>query len=447
MSANASHRFRGRVLRGEVLWSLISTNSVSKETRMNQPHIDIVPVRGALRSDADTTLDILLRIASPEVQTQVLRPALNLGLVLDRSGSMAAENKMGYAKEAAVFAVQQLLPTDRVSVTIFDDVVETIVPNEPAVHKERIVDRIQRVGSRNSTALHAGWTEGGKQVRQNLIAGGLNRVLLLSDGLANVGVTNSDAIATDVNQLAQEGVSTTTIGVGDDYNEDLMEAMARSGEGNYYYVESPRQLPEMFQAELRELMDTIGESVRLGIEPREGTTVAEVLNDLDRLPGGYLKLPNLVSGMTLFVLIRLTVAPAAGEREVCRFRLAWNAPKQALPQELTASLCLPAVDAAVWESLAENLEVRERVALLLIARCKKAAARCSELGDNEGAAQHLAEARKILASAPPTEEMRREEEALAEIEEYLKEGADLKLRKRSKSQAYLAQRSKPFHHF
>ena len=148
---------------------------------------------------------------------------------------------MNYAREAAIFAIEQLLPTDRVSITIFDTKVETLAPNAPAVDKGRLVALVREIEPRGSTALHDGWQEGGTQVRQNLVAGGLNRVLLLSDGIANVGLCEPDALATAASRLAAEGVSTTTLGLGDDYNEDLLEAMAQSGDGNYYYVEHPSQ--------------------------------------------------------------------------------------------------------------------------------------------------------------------------------------------------------------
>src|SRR5205807_7762864 len=115
---------------------------------------------------------------------------------------------------------------------------------------------LQEIQPRNTTALHGGWREGGQQAREHLVPGGLNRVLLLSDGLANVGETNADVIATDVNRLAREGVGTTTLGVGDDYNEDLLTAMATSGGGKYYHIEPPQQLPDLSQTELRGLVPT-----------------------------------------------------------------------------------------------------------------------------------------------------------------------------------------------
>src|SRR5262249_19875682 len=158
---------------------------------------------------------------------------------------------------------------------------------------------------------------------------------------ANVGETNPDAIATDVNRLARQGVSTTTMGLGDDYNEDLLEAMAQSGDGNYYYIESPKQLADIFQTELQGLMATFGNKVSLGVHPQGDVTVADVLNDLDRLPTGRLKLPNLIAGMPVLVLVRLSVPPMTGERELCRFRLAWDAPKEAGRQKVVSALRLP----------------------------------------------------------------------------------------------------------
>ncbi len=404
---------------------------------MKQPLLEIIPLRPAACSEHPVLLDTLVRVTPPEPEEKLGRPALNLGLVLDRSGSMAGANKMDFARQAAVYAVEQLLATDRVSVTAFDDAVETVVPNTPAEDKGRIVELIRAVCPRNTTALHGGWKEGAWQVGRHLLAGGLNRVLLLSDGLANVGQTNPDAIAADVGRLAREGVSTTAMGVGDDYNEDLLEAMARSGDGNYYYIESPAQLPDIFQSELKGLMALFGNTVSLGVETVGGAAVVDVLNDFDRIPAtGRLKLPNLIAGMPIPVVVRLNVPPAEGVREVCRFRLAWNAPERPGRQTLTASLSLPSVRAAAWEALAVNVEVQERTVLLLVARLKKAAVASLRRGDRGAAERHLKEARELLSTLPDSPEVRREAEALTVIETHWRSGAMGKFFKHAHYQAH-----------
>ena len=381
------------------------------------PRIELIPARQAVCSDASVVLDVLVRITPPQPEVHFPRAPLNLGLVLDRSGSMAGMKKMPFAREAAAFAVKQLLLTDRVSITVFDDVVETIVPGGPAADKPGLVRRIELIEPRGSTDLHGGWAEGGRQAEAGLVSGGVNRVLLLSDGLANVGVVDPNTIAAEARGLAARGVGTTTMGVGDGYNEDLMEAMARAGDGHYYYIESPAQLVDIFQTEMQGLMDTLGQKVSLGLEPKDGAAVTDVLNDLEKAPTGRLMLPNLVVDMPVYVVVRLKLPPSRAGTTLLEVRLAWDAPRGGGRRVLRATLGgLPAVPMAAWSALPEDPDVRAQVALLMIARAQKEAARAAERGDHAQTREWLGTARDWAATAPASPEVTAEIEALQALE-------------------------------
>ena len=404
---------------------------------MTEPRIELIPARPAVCSDATVVLDVLVRITPPQPEVHFPRPPLNLALVLDRSGSMAQAKKMPFAREAAAFAVQQLLPTDRVSVVLFDDVVEVLAAGGPAADKSGLVRRIQHVQPRGSTDLHGGWAEGGRQAEAGLVPGGVNRVLLLSDGLANVGVVAPDTIAAEARGLAARGVGTTAMGVGDDFNEDLLESMALAGDGQYYYIESPVQLVDIFQTELQGLMATLGQKVSLGLEPAGGAAVIDVLNDLEKTPTGRLMLPNLVVDMPVLVVVRLKLTPSPAVATGLQVRLAWDAPRDGGRRVLRAALGgLPAVSMAEWSALPEDPDVREQVALLMVARAQKEAARSAERGDIPGTREWLAAARGAAAAVPSSPEIKAEMAALDDLEVALEAGKDQAFVKYAKYRSY-----------
>jgi Ca-activated chloride channel family protein len=409
---------------------------------MTTPLIQLVPLRQAVSTERDATLDVLVRISAPAHARPVTRPALNLGLVIDRSGSMDGD-KMAFARQAAAFAVEQLLPTDRVSVVVFDDEVRTLVPSTPVEARGPILDAIRRIEPGGSTALHEAWRQGGLQVSQFLDRTRLNRVIVLSDGLANVGETNPDVIATDVSRLASLGVSTTTMGVGDDYAEDMMAAMAKSGDGNYYYIQSPHQLPAIFGSELQGLMSLAGHTVSLGITGRGGAVVVDVLNDLEKTTSGRYKLANLVAGAPIEVVVRLKVPPQADSAEVLSVRLAWNAPEAGDRRVAHAELRLPAVPEAQLVEFPFDPEVQRQATLLMTARAREEAVRHLDAGNAEAARDTLRRAMAPVAAAPAAPAMAKELASLQELEAEIATGSTARARKRATFDSYARKSSRP----
>ncbi len=407
------------------------------------PKLQIVPSRQAVATDAGIALDVLIRVVPPAPEVHVLRPPINLGLVLDHSGSMASGRKIEHAREAAAFAVRSLLPTDRVSVTIFDDEVTTLIASTPATDKDRIERKIRGIEPDGSTALHAGWAEGSRQVLAHRDPRGLNRVLLLSDGLANVGLTDPQAITDEVKGALAHGASTTAIGVGDDYNEDLLEAMAAAGDGNYYYVESSKQLADLFQTELQGLMATTGKRVSLGIEPRPGVAVLDVLNDLPKNPNGRLMLPNLAVGMPVDVVVRLAVSEMRRGGEILGVRLAWDEPGHEGRRSLRVAMKLVAIHKADWDKLEVSKPVAEAVALLEVARLKKRATEANDRGDRSGSAELLGQAKGVAAAAPATAATQAEILAISQLETALDKNLDAAFRKSARYQNYTRSRNRP----
>lgn len=411
---------------------------------MNDPTLVVVPARAARRASSASELHILIRLCPPTIEAPPSRPSLNLGLVIDRSGSMGDGRKMPYAIRAAQFAVEQLLPTDRVSVTTFDDRIETIVPNQPAANKSGIVAQIGQVHPRGSTALHGGWAEGVAQVEKGKLRDGLNRVLLLSDGLANCGLTAPDQIATEVHRARGRGVSTTTLGVGDDYNEDLMQAMATSGDGNYYFIDDPKNLPELFGAELSGLLATVGTNVTLRLEPQNGATVEKILNDLPHVDDQSVRLSNLILGMPIEVVVKLKAPAGPGVAELLRVRAEWDSTGEAARKSVAKSVILPSVPDDEWDASTENSEVRERVALLEAARLKQEVAHAMACGDVVGTRARLSGAREFLAASPVGSEALAEEYAqLQFLEEDLAAGALTRGTKRAKWFSHNRNQSRP----
>ncbi len=221
-------------------------------------------------------------IDTPEKETSNRSP-LNLAIVIDRSGSMHGD-KLTRAKQAAEYVLDRLTERDRVSLVIYDSVVDTIAPSDLATtnHIRRCKSALREVFPGGTTALFDGWATGCDQIADFIQPGSLpdeapngsgrrlvaSRVLLLTDGLANVGLTDSPAICEHVSALFERGISTSTFGIGADFDEDLLSDMADAGRGRFYYIEHAGLIPDAFRQEFGDLASVVASNATLTLELR-----------------------------------------------------------------------------------------------------------------------------------------------------------------------------------
>src|SRR5918999_1533300 len=205
------------------------------------------------------------------------REPVNIGFVLDRSGSMGGA-KIGFARQAVVEAIGALHDRDRFSVVAYDDRVDVVVPNQLADEEGRRAARrrIEAIEARGRTDLLEGWMRGCEQVAGHQVAGDVNRVLLLSDGLANVGVTDHVELERHAAELRARGLRTDTFGVGGDFDEKLLEAMAMAGGGHSYFIEQEVQIRDFITSAVGEALDVVARDVRLEVSVPDGVLIEPI---------------------------------------------------------------------------------------------------------------------------------------------------------------------------
>jgi len=233
-------------------------------------------------------------------------------LVLDRSGSMNGKPIQG-AKEAAQVAIRNLRPNDMFSVVVFGSAASTLVPLQAATNKQSFLQAVSEIQSGGSTNLTGGWMLG----RDELLkapAGHTRRVLLLSDGHLNVGITEPAQVRQIVTDgLEQGAIRTSSLGFGDGYNEDLLAEVATVTGGVFYDAVSPEKFPAIFNAELDGLQKLSTQNVRLRLKRLDFCEEYVPLGEYPSvsLPDGRQEFAvgDLVSGEERIVVFALSVLP------------------------------------------------------------------------------------------------------------------------------------------
>lgn len=349
------------------------------------------------------------------------RAPVNVSLVLDRSGSMAGA-PLHAAREAAVGLVQRLAVDDVVSVVAYDNEVEVVAPPATGTEQAHLTERIRQIGPRGSTNLSGGWLRGRDLVARGTRDGGVDRVILLTDGLANVGITDPDALVGLCRSAAGTGITTTTVGFGTGYDEDLLRAMAEAGGGATYYIERPDQAAGVFEEELEGLTSLAAQNARVEIRPGAHADFIQVVHGYPSHAEGNaltVEVGDVYAREPRRILMEFLLKPEAGDvelAEVGRLTVTAHVLMEGGGVELqtvTLPIALSPVDGGSVQP-----EVRREALLLDAARAREAALRAREAGDWDAARTILDDtARRAEAMGIDDAEVREEIQDLAVMSE------------------------------
>jgi len=373
---------------------------------VNPFRVSLTPRKAALRASGVGELEVLLRVQAPAAAPgeRAARTPLSIALVIDRSGSMTGD-KLEAAKACARDVVQRLQPDDEVCLVIYDTEADLLMPLCSAGEARQSIDTLlDAFSARGGTDLHAGWLRGAQQVAGSTGPARLCRVILLSDGQANHGDTDEDSICTQVRQLAQVGVTTTTVGLGEGFNENLMTAMAVAGQGNALYGERAEDLAEAFDAEIGLLANLAWRNLRLVIGSASSRWT--MLNDHTQTGPAVWSLPSIAPGSEAWAVFSLPMDTAARAQVRSRQGMALHVTVTAADGDgrehaERASLApLAVLSDEQWAALPEDPLVARRSTEVKAARLQRLARAAVTQRDWDEAERLLAQAEELAQDSP-----------------------------------------------
>ncbi len=399
--------------------------------------------RSVLPAGQTQTAVIKINLDALPFQDRNERPPVNLALVLDRSGSMQG-SKIAKAREAAIEALRRLNSADRFALVAYDHRVDTLVPSQSPRNSTWIESRIRQIQADGNTALFGAVSQGAAEARKHLGTDYIHRVILLSDGLANVGPSNPADLARLGAALLKEGISVTTVGVGTDYNEDLMVQLADRSDGNHYFVAESRELPRIFASELGDVLNTVARRVVIEIECPAGVKPVRIIGRDGRIRGDRveLRMNQLYGGQNKYALVEVEIPAGHPDQEIelarvhCRYENVLTAQQEQSSVQVVARYSgsteevRKSVKPAVQKSVVANeiAESRDKALDLYNAGRKDEAVR--ELEQRRQLIEQKSQALGLPALAAPAATL------ADEAEEYEADDLDSARKKEIRSESY-----------
>lgn len=272
--------------------------------------------RGVLPADGTQKAYVRVELEGvPREEVRMERRPVNMALVIDHSGSMSGQ-KIQKAREAAILAVDRLRADDILSVVVYDSNVQVLVPATKVGDGEMFRRAIRTIQAGSSTALFAGVSKGAAEMRKFLARDRVNRLVLLSDGLANVGPQSPGELGDLGASLLEDGISVTTIGLGLDYNEDLMTRLAVKSDGSHYFAEEAGDLAKVFEKELGRALSVVAQEIVIEIRCAAGVRPVRILGREGEVRDGVatVRVNHLYGNEAKAIILEVDV-PAARDGE------------------------------------------------------------------------------------------------------------------------------------
>lgn len=356
--------------------------------------------------EAADEVNVLLEIEAPAGPSTTDRAATALQVVLDRSGSMQGAPIEG-AKQALIALVQRLDPTDVFGLVTFDNEAQVVIPAAPLADKADAIERIKAVYPGGSTDLSSGYLRGLRELRRATgdadIRGGT--VLVISDGHVNAGIRDADQMADVTAQSARDAIVTSTLGYGHHYDETMLSAMARAGNGNHVFADNPDAASAAIAGEVDGLLSKVAQAVSVTVHYEPQVQSLELYNDLpaNQIGDGQvmIELGDLYADEQRKLLLRLGIESlsALGLAQIARLELQYVEMPDLVEHTVTVPVMVNVVPGDEATGRVPDPTVESERLFQEAQEHKKKAAEAFEAGDLEAGSAWLTESRLRIDQA------------------------------------------------
>ena len=360
---------------------------VQLECTLNKPYLPVLKTQQLVY--------VYVEIKAAEGVIDVKAP-LNISLVLDKSGSMEGD-KIRNLRQAAQTAVDMLDESDYVSIIAFSDQVYTIAPSTLAKDKSKLQKQIGRIRDGGGTAMSGGMRRGLTELEKNLSADRLNRMLLLTDGQTFGDEDQCQELGIE---MGTKNIVIQALGLGEDWNEDLLDQVAEASGGKADFIETPDEISTYFQQAVQQMQATVVQNAQLilrlvnGVVPRQVWRVVPLIENLGYRPLSdedvQVDLGQVDKDLGVALLVELLVAPRPeGKFRIAQAEVNYDVPALSLVEEkvktdIMIDFTTDAEQAKQYDTFTMNL-VEKVTAFKLQTRALDAA----KMGDTEGASRQL----------------------------------------------------------